>query len=26
LFAGPEQPPIPLLEGDNIVRTHWRQD
>ena len=26
LFAGPEQPPVELLAGGQIVRTYWRQD
>ncbi|MEE4203330.1 MAG: PilC/PilY family type IV pilus protein, partial [Halieaceae bacterium] len=26
LFAGPEQPPVELLAGGQIIRTYWRQD
>ena len=26
LFVGPEQPPVELLDGGQIVRTYWRQD
>lgn len=26
LFVGPEQPPVDLLEGGQIIRTYWRQD